>query len=570
MSKYTTFIAKCFGVAAFLSPMTAIAQQTTAEMVAMADAALQNEDIELSRRIVARIDSNDIALLPDSAAFDYYWVCGNLAYEDDRYDDLIYNLDKARMLCENSYGIHRVVYLQVMSTLADAYEQLGRLDEAMEVCQEGIVKGWNVGPYGNFKEPFSELYTSLASLYEKKGWYKEVPVLWYSAWNNWDKTYEPFEAANLHPLYMLQVFYTNRGEYDEALKVNDKMTAFTAEMVDRMHPVWCDILFYRGVIFGHKGDYRKAVEVYSEGLRIARHNALHDETFTLLVGNHLASMAEFSERSKIDAVLEEAKREVPDKYVTYLFNVGKTFRKRRMYDDAISYMTLAAQLAEGEERDICSQRCTEYAEAKSRHQQLEQTLQRPEPQRGTADWWTLKGDVAEAYYADDQPERARDVLTEIVEEAYRSHLPQDQRMEWVNLLMSCAMDVGDYANVLRYSADWMEYGRKHYGEHSTEYYNSQNVTAVACIKSGDLKQAEDILRRSTALCIALYGEDSENQAIQLHNTGRVAQLQGHLTQAKELFEQALGIMEAADVPEGRRARTRQYLGEVEHSLREQL
>lgn len=178
--------------------------------------------------------------------------------------------------------------------------------------------------------------------------------------------------------------------------------------------------------------------------------------------------------------------------------------------------------------------------------------------------------MAEAYYADDQPERARDVLTEIVEEAYRSHLPQDQRMEWVNLLMSCAMDVGDYASVLRYSADWMEYGRTHYGEHSTEYYNSQNITAVACIKSGDLKQAEDILRRSTALCIALYGKDSENQAIQLHNTGRVAQLQGDLVRAKGLYEQALDVMERADVPEGRRARTRQYLGEVELSLKEQL
>lgn len=570
MSKYTTFIAKCFGVAAFFSPMTAFAQQTTAEMVAMADAALQNEDIVLSRRIVARIDSNDIASLPDSTAFDYYWVCGNLAYEDDRYDELIDYLVKARRLCEGSYGIHQVVYLQVMSALADAYEELGRLDEAMEVCQEGIVKGWNVGSYGNFKEPFGELYSSLASLYEKKGWYKEVPVLWYSAWNNWDKTYEPFEAANLHPLYMLQVFYTNRGEYDEALKVNDKMTALTAEMVDRMHPVWCDILFYRGVIYGHQGDYRKAVETYSEGLHIARHNALHDENYELLFGNRLVSMAEFSERSEMDAALEEAKREVPNRYIQYLYNVGKTFHKRRMYDDAISYMSLAAQLAEGEEREVCEQRCADFAEAKERHQQLERVLQRPVPPKGSSEWWMLKGDVAEAYYADDQPERARDVLTEIVEEAYRSHLPQEERMEWVDLLMSCAMNVGDYACVLRYSSDWMEYGKKHYGERSAEYYNSQNATAVACIKTGDLKQAEEVLRRCTALCIALYGEDSENQAIQLHNTGRVAQLQGDLVRAKGLYEQALDVMERADVPEGRRARTRQYLGEVEHSLKEQL
>lgn len=178
--------------------------------------------------------------------------------------------------------------------------------------------------------------------------------------------------------------------------------------------------------------------------------------------------------------------------------------------------------------------------------------------------------LANAYYLDKNKEMAKEVLEQIVTVSIRKRQSDSEQSRFIKMLISCAADVNDYITVLKYSKIRIDYDKNKFGKQSKEYYASLNTEAIAYIKTNDHKRAHSILEICTPICITLFGKESEQYATLLHNKGRTAQLAGDLKSAKAYYEESLSVHSLAKTPASRTLRTREYLGKVELSLKEQL
>lgn len=527
-------------------------------------------DIAKAKDIIKTIDEPSVATLPDSSRFDYHYVCAGIASAEDDYEGIIRHLQETKRLCETSIGVREVVYLEIMATLASAYEDNGDLDNALAIYQEGIVKGLLIRNWEGAKEYFAQLNSGLAFVYEEKGWQKEVPSLWRDAWDFWEKVDKVFEIYNVYPLFMLSDYYERKGEYDKALEINKEMSDYVLTQASRSNPVWCDILYQKGTILGHLGKHEEAIINYKEGINIAKQNGITGEIIEHLYGNLICSFAEYETTSNIDIALTELQMICPQLYTQALFSVSYILEKNKRYKDAINYISQAIYLVHGKDKEKYEWYKGLYTHEYKNQQELEKLTKTPIPNRNTSEWFFYMERLANAYYVDKNKEKAKEILVQMVNESIVNKCHESEKNKLINLLVSCAADVNDYTTVLKFSKEWIEYAKKNFGEQSKEYFACLNTTAVGYIKTNDYKHAKSILQLCTPLCITLFSKESEQYAIVLHNTGRTAQLAGDLTSAKAYYLESLSKHSLVGTPSIRTKHTREYLGEVELLLKEQL
>lgn len=552
-----------------MSTVSAFAQQSLSDRINSAfDICFT--DLSAAKNNINSIDESALSSLPDSTCFDYHYVCATIASNEGDKESVIRHLQETKRLCEVSLGIHRPVYLEIMNALASAFDDKGDYENALAIYQEGIVKGLSIRNWDDAKIEFGNLNSGLASIYEKKGWNSEVPSMWRNAWEFWIKKETNFETYNVFPLYMLSDYYNRHGDYDKALEVNKEMSDFASIQTSNTNPLWCELLYQKGTIIGHQGNYKEAVEVYRQGIIVAIQSDIQGETLEQLYGNMICSMAEYDDRSNIDIALSELKQVCPTLYSQVLFSVSYIFEKNKKYNDALDYINRALSLVSGNDKEKYEWYAGLYSHEYDNQQQLEKLCASNVPNKGSSEWFTYMEQLANAYYGDKQKEMAKDVLVQIVNEANKNKESENTLARFIDLLVGCAADVDDYSTVLEYSNEWISYAKKNFGDQSKQYYSSLNTLAVAYIKTGDYNRAKSTLELSGPLCMALFGKESEQYATELHNNGRVAQLLGELNAAKTYFDESLSIHSKIKTPLNRTARTRECQGEVEFQLREQL
>ena len=552
-----------------LCVVCSFAQQSVKEKIYSAYNA-HFSNIDIAKDIIATIDESIVVTLPDSSRFDYHYVCAGIAYSTNDNEGIIHNLLEVKRLCEASIGIREVVYLEIMYALASAYEDKGDFDNALAIYQEGIVKGLFIRNWEGAKEYFGQLNSGLASVYEEKGWQKEVPGLWRNAWDFWEKESLTFEIYNVFPLFMLSDYYERNGEYDKALEINREMSDYVLTQTNRTNPIWCDILFQKGSILGHQGKYEEAVRNYREGINIAKQNCVEEEILESLYGNLICSLAEYETNQNIDVVLSELQIACPQLYSQALFAVSYIYEKNKRYKDAIDYINQAIPLVHGKDKEEYEWLLGLYTYEYNNQQELDMLIKSPIPDNDTSEWFSYMEKLANAYYRDKNKEKAKDILVQMVNESIANKRPESERNRLIYLLVGCAFEVDDYTMVLKFSKERIEYTRKKFGEQSNEYLETLNAIAISYMKTNDYKRANSVLELCSPLCIMLWGRESEQYAIVLHNYGRVAQLAGDLISAKAFYQESLSISALVKTPLIMTKLTRECLGEVELLLKEQL
>ena len=527
-------------------------------------------DIEAAKNIITSIDESLVKTLPDSSRFNYHYACAGIASANEDKNGVIHHLQETKHLCESSIGIRQVVYLEIMNALASAYEDKDDLDSALAIYQEGIVKGLPIRNWEGAMVEFGNLNSGLASLYEKKGWLKEVPDMWRNAWDFWPKEDASFKTYNVYPLFMLSNYYERQGEYSKALEINKEMYDYSLSYVGQTDSIWCDILYQKGTILGHQGKYEDAVKIYSEGIAIAKKNGIKGEKLVSLYGNFICSLAEYETLQNIDIVLAELQKTCPQIYSQALFNVGLIYEKNKHYKEAIDYVCRAKACANVEEQEKYDWYIQLYTSEYNNQQVLNTLNSSTIPNKGTNEWFVYMEKLANASYYDKDKKSAENILLTIINESVENKIPEQEKFRFINMLVGCAADINDYATVLKFSKEWIEYAKKTFGEESKEYFASLSTTAIGYIKTNDYKRADSMLELCTPLCIALFGKKSEQYAAILHNNGRVAQLTGELKSAKAFYNESLYIFSLMKTPISRTKRTRECLGEVELLLKEQL
>lgn len=534
-------------------------------------------DMAKTKSIIETINESVVATLPDSSRFNYHYVCAMIASEEDDYEGTIRHLQEAKQLCETSMGIRKIVYVEIMNALASAYEDKGDLDNALAIYQEGIVKNLSIRNSEGVKQYFAFLNLGLASVYEKKGWHKEVPEMWRNAWDFWEKEDSVSGLENsvsdindVFPLYALTAYYIRRKEYDKAFEINKEMYDYVLTLTNKTNPILCDILCLKGAILGGQGKHDEAVRIYKEGINIAKQNDVKGEIKEQLYGNLICSLAEYETNQNIDVALSEFKTVCPRLYSGALFSVSSILEKNKRYKDAIKYISQAIYLVRGKEKEKCEWYLGLYTHEYNNQQELEKLINTQIPSKNTSEWFSYMEKLANAYYGDKNKEKAKDVLVQMVNESIVNKCSESEKNRLIDMLVNCAADVDDYTTALKFSKELIEYAKKTFGEQSEEYYASLYITAFCYIKANEYNHAKLILQLCVPLCITLFSKESAQYASVLHNCGRLAQLSGDLKAAKAYYNESLSIHSLVKTPLSQTKRTRECLGEVELLLKEQL
>ena len=102
-----------------------------------------SKNAKACKKIINEITDEEISQMKDSTLFYYHYLAAWNASETNQIEKAINHLTSAKEVCENKIGIHNEIYLyfEIIRTIGENYEDLGKEDEALLWYEEGILKG---------------------------------------------------------------------------------------------------------------------------------------------------------------------------------------------------------------------------------------------------------------------------------------------------------------------------------------------------------------------------------------------------------------------------------------------
>lgn len=129
---------------------------------------LNTGDFREAQEAISNYSISELAALPDSTLFDYYYlkaaISGNKANETDKRAYLL----EAKKLCEKSQGIHSPVYLELCWAIGNSFEAAGDTLSAFEIYQAALIQ--SIGLYTLDDEDVRWQYEEINN--KVIGWYK--------------------------------------------------------------------------------------------------------------------------------------------------------------------------------------------------------------------------------------------------------------------------------------------------------------------------------------------------------------------------------------------------------------
>lgn len=156
-------------VAIMLSTTTIFAQHPISKALTHL---LETGNYEEANDLINDYSIKELAELPDSTLFDYYYLKAAIRGNDgDEIHKRAY-LIEAKKLCEKSQGIHSPVYLEICWALGKSFEESGNILSAFEIYQAAIIQ--SIGLYSLDDEDVKWQYEEICNKVGK--WYKNEKI----------------------------------------------------------------------------------------------------------------------------------------------------------------------------------------------------------------------------------------------------------------------------------------------------------------------------------------------------------------------------------------------------------
>lgn len=499
---------------------------------------LISKDIKACKQIMQQITDADISQMEDSTLLDYYYLAAWNASENNQMEEKADYLLKVKSLCENKLGIHNhvLVYFEVLRTLGETYEDLGKDDDALLLYEEGLVKGFGYSQTTNetLNEYFLEIRDNAASILEKKG---------YTEMANFLKSPQPSNYV---------------GSFDYA----------------------CDLLS-QALELNKDGKFREAIDLLDEANEIFKRCGTDGELMQQpLYREYLMGYAGKGDIKQIDRLLRSKKN-------IMFQNGGQSYLVEAMGAVVASFLTIHHDVRTAQkyyQYMVDEHNKSNQSEA-SAVEQLGQnlnffvriyaqidSLENVRLSHITKDyeWGVASLLLANKLITLKRYDDANVIFKDIYTKSYQ--LKEDpQNLHWFVL-----MNLADYSNFKKKSHDAEKYLNEqlawldshNFAENTEERGWIYNKLGIAYINGANYEAANKMLLKAEKILLSIYKKDSGEFATILHNRGRLAQLQDKLDEAKELLTEALRIQKAV---EGKtNDRTTQYLNEVEQAIKVKL
>lgn len=126
-------------------------------------------NFDLAKRSIETYSTQDLAELPDSILFDFYYLKAAIRDNEGNEKSKREYLINAKNLCEKSQGIHSPVYLELCWAIGNSLEKEGDTLSAFEIYQAALIQ--SIGLYTledeDVKWQYEEINQKVAD------WYKD-------------------------------------------------------------------------------------------------------------------------------------------------------------------------------------------------------------------------------------------------------------------------------------------------------------------------------------------------------------------------------------------------------------
>lgn len=122
-----------------------------------------------ANQAISKYNIQELAALPDSVLFDYYYLKAAIKGNDGDEDNKRKYLIEAKKICEKSHGVHSPVYLEICWAIGKSLEVNGDTISAFEIYQAALIQ--SIGLYSLKDEDVKWQYEEIES--KVIDWYKD-------------------------------------------------------------------------------------------------------------------------------------------------------------------------------------------------------------------------------------------------------------------------------------------------------------------------------------------------------------------------------------------------------------
>lgn len=534
---------------------------------------LETQDMEMGIKLYNEITEADLEQLPDSILFDYHYLGGYINSEIPNHNKAIAHLLEAKRLCDTSLGTHSGVYMEIMRGLGDEYVEVGQYEEALAIYQEGIVKSTYMRVAAS--HDFGNLIMGVQECYERMGWYNEVPAHLMDAWSFWNKEEKPLVTYTYYPLWCLHQFYRRYEMYDNAIRVSDEIVKFITEKEGPYYPILAEELYFRGNTLSDMGRTDDAIETYRKALLILESNKLEyneEYSYNSILGNLLIALIKAEQWDDSDIVLNKIKNygtvmSNDDIYTSALTAIAFVLYNNGHYDQALKFNTeLLGYPLSPERKQTADRQQEEILYSQEVLNAIPELVNLMNNNTVASDeWFEAAFKLTSAYFRKKETEKYMALLDSMYQAIPSNSSARDEYLVAIlGTLFNVSLDNANYDLALKYANEKWEYVSTLQDVPERYKFDCINNIVVAKLKSNKLDGIYYDLDRAIELCRAVFGEESEAYAIQLHNRGRAFQLDGKYDEAKQNYLDAIALH--TKVKGSPMAKTVQYLMETNNQI----
>lgn len=496
-----------------------------------------SKNAKACKKIINEITDEEISQMKDSTLFYYHYLAAWNASETNQIEKTINHLTIAKEVCENKIGIHNEIYLyfEIIRTIGENYEDLGKEDEALLWYEEGILKGL---PYANTNDKILNSYLgdiagNAAYIYENKG-------------------------------------YPEMARYISGNKPKDYIGSFEYA---------CDLMS-QATDLDNEGKSIDAINLLNEAKEIFIKNGDNGKDMLQpLYRRYLRCYATLGDISKIDKLLKNKNKIFYDGKESYLVtdmsSIISTFlfthHDIKSVNKYYNYLYQEYDITNANDKTIVyniGKNVERYTELYNKIDSIEQS--RSSFLSKKYEWGLTSLQLANLLIKVQRDDEGYMICKDVY--TISSQLNEDpQNLHWYILknLADYSNINKDYANAERYLKEQLKWLDTHNMESNTEEKGwVYNKLGIAYLNNGNYDESRDMFNKAENILIPIYSKKSHEYATILHNQGRLAQLCGELDKANRILTEAQQLQISL---EGKaNDKTVKYLEEVEQAIKVRL
>ena len=509
-------------------------------------------DDSQKEKLISLITESNYNSLSDSAKYIYHLWSSDYYYENKDTEKEKKHVEEAVKLCESSIGILNSEYLFLLCKQGFFIEGYN-IDKAISIYQKGIIIGQTMieNPQTDIKsfEAYTILYgnilTSLAELYDKKGWTTRVEELYERAFRLHTYYNEKSDSFTYGPLNMLSNYYERKNEINKSIDLLEWEISDIKDSGYYGSSAYVSALYHLGSAYSKGNQDGKALDTYRIAVKLALDSlAGEDETLFYLYRNYCVKLAELNQIKELDEILPivhgyYSKTDSINTYTNILFLITDRLCNNRDYREANKYCDSLLQYPSyhtGYEEVIYSKKAlTSYM------------CEKPD----TALLWQKKAMI---YCLDHNGENSIIYTNYLADLAFlykQNSMNKEAINEYLNLIKILENNNRDtitfYDNKIndicelydannnpelkyKFLMDRKQISYDKYGE-TPFYAKICNMLSVIEMNAGKLEEAKKNNQIAENLNLKFEGKKSINYAIALHNKGRILMFEKKYKQA---------------------------------------